>query len=59
MTFIREMFCCGGRIGYYEFIEWETWINENLKPETYLGNFEQDTGGRVDVYVDDDGLLTI
>lgn len=24
-----------------------------------LGNFEQDTGGRVDVYVDDDGLLTI
>lgn len=24
-----------------------------------LGTFEQDTGGQVDVYVDEDGLLTI
>lgn len=29
-VFIAEMFNCGGRIGYYEFMQWQEWIEYNL-----------------------------
>jgi len=28
--FISEMFNYGGRIGAYEFVKWQEWIEENL-----------------------------
>lgn len=56
--FIWEMLDSGGRIGHHEYEYWSKWINNNLSAH-YVGTFETDTGGKVAIYADDNGLLTI